>query len=221
MNLIITGFPGVGKGTQSEKICSLYNIKHLSTGDLFRSEISKKTELGEQLNSYMKNGNLVPDELTIELFKNELKKEKYSNGFLLDGFPRTKLQAKNFMELISKESINLDGVINLKLDESVIINRVVNRLVCISCGATYHKDYVKPHVAGKCDKCSSELIQRKDDTLEAIKNRLELARDETLPVINYFEKNNLVYTVLLDENDSTCDVFKKVASELKKIKVIN
>ncbi len=214
MNLIITGLPGVGKGTQADKIVEKYNVKHLSTGNLFRAEIATGSELGLELKGILDAGNLVPDELTIKIFKNEVKKPEYDNGFLLDGFPRTKAQAEALDKMLKEENIILDGVIALELDEEVIIERIVNRLVCLKCGSTYHKIYVKPDVENICDNCGEELHQRADDKLEAVENRLSVAKSQTLPVIEYYENLDAVDFIKMDKSDSTDEVFVKISSVL-------
>lgn len=214
MNLLITGLPGVGKGTQADKIVEKYGVKHLSTGNLFRAEIATKSELGSELKVFIDAGNLVPDELTIKIFKNELLKPEYANGFLLDGFPRTIAQAKSLVEMFEQENITLDAVIALELDEDVIIERIVNRLACLKCGSTYHKLFLKPVADGICDKCGEKLVQRNDDTLEAVTNRLEVTNAQTVPVIEFYEKLNLVKTIKMQSTDSVDIVFSKISGEL-------
>lgn len=210
MNLLITGLPGVGKGTQSEKIVSEYGVKHLSTGDLFRSEISQKTSLGLEAKGYIDQGQLVPDEVTIKMLKSELSKEEYKNGFLLDGFPRTIAQAEFLNKMLEESNMKLDGVIALDLDEEVIIERLVNRLVCPKCSASYHKLFVKPAVEGICDKCGAELVQRDDDKLESITKRLSVAKEQTLPVVDFYEELGKVYSIKMAKEDTEAQVFDKI-----------
>ncbi len=214
MNLIITGLPGVGKGTQADKIVEKYNVKHLSTGNLFRAEIATGSKLGLELKEILDAGDLVPDELTIKIFKSELNKPEYANGFLLDGFPRTIAQAEAFGEMLKEDDIKLDGVIALELDEEVIIERIVNRLVCLKCGSTFHTIFVKPEVEGICDNCGEPLHQRPDDTLDAVQNRLEVARSQTLPVIEYYDNLNAVEYIKMVKEDSTEEVFSKIEKVL-------
>lgn len=215
MNLLITGLPGVGKGTQSENIEKNYNAKHLSTGDLFRGEIKSESELGLKLADYINKGLLVPDELTIKILKKELSKSQYADGFLLDGFPRTVAQAEFLDQMLLEEGRNLDAVIALDLNEEIITSRLVNRRICSKCGASYHLLYVKPQVDNVCDNCNSELIHRADDTLESIEKRLSVAKEQTLPVIEYYSKKGIVKTILIKDSDSKDDVFNSIKGELK------
>ena len=216
MNLLITGLPGVGKGTQSENIVKKYNVKHLSTGNLFRNEIASKSDLGKELASYMNEGKLVPDELTINILKKELNKPDYESGFLLDGFPRTIAQAKALDEMLESNNITLNKVINLDLNEEVIIERLVNRMFCPNCQATFHKIFIKPQVDGICDNCGTELVQREDDKIESVTNRLEIAKEQTLPVVEYYNSKNMVTTIEMDSNDSEEVVFTKITKALDK-----
>lgn len=210
MNLIITGLPGVGKGTQADKIVEKYKVKHLSTGNLFRAEIATGSPLGLELKEILDAGDLVPDELTIKIFRSELNKPDYANGFLLDGFPRTIGQAEAFGKMLEEDNIKLDGVIALELDEDIIIERIVNRLVCLKCGSTFHTIFVKPKVEGICDNCGEELHQRPDDALDAVNNRLDVAKNQTIPVIEYYEELGQVNHIAMDKNDSTEVVFTKI-----------
>ncbi len=214
MNLLITGLPGVGKGTQSEYIVEKYGIVHLSTGNLFRNEIGNKTELGIEAKGYIDQGQLVPDELTIKMLEQEIKKDKYQNGFLLDGFPRTIAQAEFLDQMLTENTLNLDGVVALELDEEVIIERLVNRLVCPKCQVTYHKLYVKPEVEWICDKDGTELIQREDDKLESIEKRLAVAKEQTMPVINHYQAQNKVFTIKMTKSDTEAQVFDKICKVL-------
>ncbi len=217
MNLIITGLPGVGKGTQANKIVEKYDVKHLSTGDLFRNEIKKNSDKGQELKKYMDAGNLVPDKLTIEIFKNELVKPIYKNGFLLDGFPRTLEQSRAFDEMLVDANIKLDGVIALDLAEDIIIERITNRLVCPKCGKTYHKLYIKPKKTDYCDVCDMKLIQRSDDKLEAIENRLKIANSQTKPVIDHYNEKNLVNFITMKKTDDTNVVFSMIENVLDRL----
>lgn len=210
MNILITGLPGSGKGTQSELINEFYNIGHLSTGNVFRNQIAQETKLGKELASFMNEGKLVPDELTISLLKEEIKNEKYTSGFLLDGFPRTIVQAEFLDQMLADENTKLDLVLELVIDEGVIVDRITNRLACPECGATYHSTKIPPKVENVCDKCASNLIQREDDSLEKVKTRLEIAKEQTIPVINYYKKQNIVSTIIMEDGQTASEVFESI-----------
>ncbi|MBL0701662.1 MAG: nucleoside monophosphate kinase [Spiroplasma sp.] len=212
MNFLITGLPGVGKGTQSENIEKKYNAKHLSTGNLFRGEIKSGSELGKELSSYMNGGLLVPDELTIKILAAEIKKPEYNDGFLLDGFPRTINQAVFLDEMLDSNDLKLDAVIALHLDESTIISRLTNRLFCPNCQSVFHKIYSPPKVENVCDKCGHTLEQRDDDKLTSVTKRLEVAKSQTLPVIEHYEKVKLVININMNDNDSEQNVFSKITN---------
>ncbi|MCR5309336.1 MAG: adenylate kinase [Bacilli bacterium] len=190
-NIILMGPPGAGKGTLAKQLISL-GMTHISTGDMFREEISNKTELGKLAASYIDDGHLVPDEVTIKMLRNRLARPDCENGFLLDGFPRTIPQAEA-LEIMSKE-INrpIETVISLKCDEQELIKRISGRLVCKVCGAPYHIVNKKPIKEGICDKCGGELYQRKDDNEEALKVRLQHYTADTAPLLDFYKKRNLL-----------------------------
>lgn len=190
-NIILMGPPGAGKGTLAKQLISL-GMTHISTGDMFREEISNKTELGKLAASYIDDGHLVPDEVTIKMLKNRLARPDCENGFLLDGFPRTIPQAEA-LEAMSKE-INrpIETVISLKCDEEELVKRISGRLVCKVCGAPYHVINKKPLKEGVCDKCGGELYQRKDDNEEALKVRLQHYTADTAPLLDFYKKRNLL-----------------------------
>ncbi len=215
MNLLITGLPGVGKGTQSDLIVEKYNVVHLSTGDLFRAEIGGKTELGLEAKNFIDQGQLVPDEVTIKMLASELSKEKYQSGFLLDGFPRTINQAQYLDKMLEEKGLTLDGVIALDLAEEIIIERLVNRLVCPKCGTSYHKLFAKPTAEWICDKCGTELIQREDDKLESITKRLAVAKEQTLPVVDYYQEQGKVYNINMTKDNTVSEVFDKIVEAIK------
>ena len=165
MNILIMGGPGAGKGTMSAKIVEKYNVCHISTGDIFRSEIGNQTELGMMAKSYMDKGLLVPDEVTNQMVKSYLENlEDKKNGFLLDGYPRTIDQAKAFDALSAGSDLAIDTVIAMELDFSVLSGRITGRRLCRNCGEIYHMVTKPPKQEGVCDKCGGELYQRKDDT---------------------------------------------------------
>lgn len=214
MNMLIMGLPGVGKGTQADRIVSEYNVSHISTGNMFRKEMSTDSKLGNELSSFINSGKLVPDELTIRLLKNEIEKPEHKNGFLLDGFPRTIVQAQSLNEMLKSNNIKLDCVISLEIDEEIIIERLVNRVVCPSCGSSFHNLYVKPIVEGICDKCGDKLITREDDKIENIKTRMTVAKEQTIPVIDFYKKLNMVNTIKLNDHETADEVFNKIKMSL-------
>ena len=201
------GPPGAGKGTNAKRIASFYKIPHISTGDMFREAIKNKTSLGELANSYMSKGLLVPDEVTIGLVKERLSRDDCKEGYLLDGFPRTMVQAEALTELSKEIGRPITNVLNIVVPESILIDRICGRRVCKVCGAPYHVTNMKPKVEGVCDLCGGELIQRKDDNEETLKSRLSEYHKQTEPLIAYYTKLGVVsdidgtknLDVLLDE----------------------
>ena len=187
------GPPGAGKGTQAKKLIVEFGIPHISTGDMFRAAIAENTPFGKLAASYIDKGNLVPDDITIGIVEERLKRDDCKRGFLFDGFPRTIAQAVALDNLLKRLDIALDGVIYLKVDESVLINRISLRRVCPKCGASYHIVTMKSKVEGICDECGSELIQRKDDNAETFSKRLEEYKNMTAPLIGYYKEKNLLF----------------------------
>ncbi len=200
MNILIMGGPGAGKGTMSAKIVEKYNINHISTGDIFRSEIGNQTELGKLAKSYMDKGLLVPDEVTNKMVKSYLENLKdRKNGFLLDGYPRTLDQALAFNELSEGTDLAIDKVIAMELDFSVLAGRITGRRLCKNCGEIYHLVTKAPKKEGVCDLCGGELYQRKDDTEESLKVRLEEYTKQTEPVLDYYDKKGIVKHINADQ----------------------
>ncbi len=187
MNIVMLGSPGVGKGTYAKILSDKYNIPRISVGDLFRKAIKDETELGKKIRGYVSRGDLVPDEMVIELVKERLREDDCKNGFFLDGFPRTIAQAEA-MEKFKK----VDKAFNFVASDGVIMSRLGGRRTCRECGAIYHVENIPSKVEGVCDRCGGGLYQRSDETSQAIKNRLRVYREKTKPVIDYFRKKGLL-----------------------------
>lgn len=214
MRLLIMGRPGAGKGTQAANIKEYYGIPHISTGDMFRAAIKEGTDLGKLAKSYMDKGALVPDEVTIGIVKERLLKDDCKKGFLLDGFPRNVLQAEALDSFMKEQGISLDAVLDVNVDASILIRRIVGRRICKTCGATYHIDFNKPKKEGICDNCGTPLIQRADDTIETAGSRLEVYDKQTAPLLAYYEKQNLLKTVNGDQELNK--VFEDIKAVLAK-----
>ncbi len=200
MNLILMGLPGAGKGTQAEKIVNKYAIPHISTGDMFRSAIKEGTELGKEAKTYMDEGRLVPDSVTIGIVKERLSKPDCKNGFLLDGFPRTVPQAEALDSLLNDLNTNIDFVFHINVPEKVLIDRLTGRRICPECGATYHVEYNPPKVEGVCDKDGKELIQRDDDSEDTVKNRLGTYIEQTKPLLSFYEEKGSLKEIKGDQH---------------------
>lgn len=213
MNLLIMGGPGAGKGTMSQKILSKYNILHISTGDIFRSEIKQQTELGLLAKSYIDKGLLVPDEVTNPMVKSFLEKSDHARGYLLDGYPRTLAQAEAFNDLVAGTDLVIDRVLYMEIPFEVLAQRVTGRRICKECGAIFHTSNKPSKVEGVCDECGGTLYQRKDDTLESLTVRVEEYQKSTEPVLSYYSKKGLVKTV--NANQSIEQVWNDVQKALE------
>jgi adenylate kinase len=195
MQLILLGAPGSGKGTLAADLKSIYAIPHISTGDIFRKNISEKTELGIKAENYINNGQLVPDEITIEMVADRLSQLDCQQGFLLDGFPRTIPQADALAAILNDKGIKLTGVINVTISDELVLKRLTSRRVCSKCGASYNLISLPPEVDGICDKCGGQVIQRDDDHEETIKKRLETYHNQTKPLVDYYRNQNLIFDI--------------------------
>jgi len=194
VKIILLGPPGAGKGTQAKSISNKYSIPHISTGDIFRKNISENTPLGIEAKSYMDNGQLVPDEVTINMVKDRLQQEDCKQGYLLDGFPRTVSQAEALQDFLESRNESLDTALLIEVPIDFILERMTGRRVCPSCGASYHIKF-NPAVNGKCELCGSDVVQRKDDTEETVKERLDVYEKQTQPLIDFYKDKNLLSTV--------------------------
>ena len=195
MKIIMLGAPGAGKGTQAKQIADKYKIPHISTGDIFRANIKKNTELGHKAKQYMDQGLLVPDELTCDLVMDRIKQDDCKNGFILDGFPRTIPQAEALDAALDKINEKMDYAINVDVPDENIVNRMGGRRCCLNCGATYHVVTIPTKVEGICDRCGSPVVLRDDDKPETVQKRLTVYHDQTQPLIDYYEKQSILKTV--------------------------
>ncbi len=213
MNIIIFGPPGAGKGTQAKKIKEQFNLNHISTGDLLRSAIENKSEIGLKAEGFIREGKLVPDEIIMEIITKELAEGKNFSGFLLDGFPRNINQAEMLEETLRRLNKKIDHVINLEASEETIIERICGRRICLKCGKIYHIKFSPPTVDNKCDNCGESLTHRDDDKEETIKKRLKVFQEQTVPVFDYYRKKNLLR--IIDGNSSESVVFNGILEVLQ------
>jgi adenylate kinase len=209
------GLPGAGKGTQAEKIVEKYDIPHISTGDMFRLAIKEGTELGQKAKSYMDEGALVPDEVTIGIVKERLSKDDCQKGFLLDGFPRTLAQAEALDELLSSMNRSIDYVLHVDVEKDELIERLTGRRICPQCGTAYHVIFNPPKVEGVCDKDGAKLIQREDDQPSTVRNRLEVNLEQTQPMLDFYSNKGDLVTI--NGSQEIDEVFSDIDEKLKTI----
>lgn len=212
MKIIMLGAPGAGKGTQAKKISAKYEIPHISTGDIFRANIKNGTELGKKAKSFMDQGLLVPDELTVDLVMDRIQKEDCKNGYILDGFPRTIPQAEALDQALKALGEKLDYAIEVDVPDENIVKRMSGRRACVHCGATYHIVHAPTKVENICDVCGGELILRDDDKPETVTKRLTVYHNQTKPLIDYYKEEGILATV--DGTADLEDVFKAVVAIL-------
>lgn len=204
MRIVLLGAPGAGKGTQAKIISEKLSIPHISTGDIFRSNIKGNTSLGMKVKEYLDKGELVPDELTVEIVKDRLGKPDCAKGYILDGFPRTIPQAEYLDNVLNEMNTKLDVALLIEVKDEDIIERMSGRRVCNNCGATYNVVFNPTKIEGICDVCNSSVIQRADDAAETVLNRLETYHKQTQPLINYYEKaGKLVVAIGAGEVEET------------------
>ena len=213
MKIVMLGAPGAGKGTQAQMICDRYGIPHVSTGDIFRANIANGTDLGKRAKAYMDKGELVPDELTVEILLDRVSQPDCEDGYVLDGFPRTIPQAKVLTEALAKQDDRIDFAIDVEVPDENIVRRMSGRRTCPKCGATYHVVHNAPKQEGICDNCGSELIQRPDDRPETVQNRLAVYHDMTQPLIDYYGAAGVLKTV--DGTQEMGKVFEDIVALLE------
>lgn len=213
MNIILLGPPGAGKGTQAKKIQEHYKFPHISTGDILRENINNNTSLGLKAKSYMSRGELVPDELLITIIKDRLSKKDCQNGFMLDGYPRTIPQADALQMILTESGEMIDAVLNIFVDDEELINRLSGRRMC-KCGASYHVIFNPPAREDVCNVCKGNLYQRDDDKPETIRNRLNVYKKQTQPLINYYANKKILKTI--DGSKDILQIFEEIKEVLDK-----
>jgi len=213
MKLILLGAPGSGKGTQAEKIINHYPIAHISTGDILREHISRKTDLGQKVRLFTDAGKLVPDDIIIELVRDRLKKKDCEKGFLLDGFPRTVNQAKSLDLLLNELKMNIDSVVLIDVDFEKIVRRIINRRFCPQCKKIYSLIMNPPKNDSQCDECKVNLVLRDDDREEVVRKRLDVYEEQTMPLIDFYKEKKLLISI--DGNGNPDEIFKKIIKKLE------
>ena len=216
MKIVLLGPPGAGKGTQAKSISKKYSIPHISTGDIFRKNISEKTELGIEAKSFIDAGKLVPDEVTINMVKDKLSQEDCKNGYLLDGFPRTVEQAEALENFLSERGEKLTTSLLIDVPKNFILERMTGRRVCPSCGASFHIKFNPPKETGKCDFCGADIIQRKDDNEDTVKERLDVYEKQTQPLIDFYKNKKMLSVV--DGTQAINEVFENICNLLESTK---
>lgn len=212
MKIIMLGAPGAGKGTQAKMIAEKYAVPHVSTGDIFRSNIKNGTELGMEAKKYMDQGLLVPDELTVKILLDRVAQEDCQNGYVLDGFPRTIPQAEVLDRALNEIGDKIDYAVNVDVPDENIIRRMGGRRACLSCGATFHVEHIPPKQEGICDTCGKDLVLRDDDKPETVKNRLDVYHKQTQPLIDFYQAKGILRTV--DGTVDMKDVFAAITAIL-------
>ncbi|HET6466686.1 MAG TPA: adenylate kinase [Nitrospiria bacterium] len=210
MRLIFLGPPGVGKGTQAQRLSVQRSIPKISTGDILREAVKNKTSLGLQAQSFMDSGKLVPDEVVIGIIRERLKEADAREGFILDGFPRTVPQARALASMLRQDQLNIDRVLNFELSDEELIRRLSGRRSCPDCQAVYHLEFSPSLKPDRCDRCGGKLIQRSDDQPGTIRSRLEVYRSQTSPLIRFYEDEGILARI--DGSGTPETVYRKVAA---------
>ena len=213
MKIIMLGAPGAGKGTQAKRIAAKYGIPHISTGDIFRANLKNETELGKKAKVYMDQGLLVPDELTLELVMDRFTQDDCKNGYVLDGFPRTIPQAEALTKALADKQDAVDYAVNVDVPDEAIVSRMSGRRACLNCGGTYHVEFNPTKVEGVCDACGGQLVLREDDKPETVLKRLNVYHEQTQPLIDYYNGQNILREV--DGTQDMEDVFRAIIDILE------
>ena len=213
MKIIMLGAPGAGKGTQAKRIAAKYGIPHISTGDIFRANLKNETELGKKAKVYMDQGLLVPDELTLELVMDRFTQDDCKNGYVLDGFPRTIPQAEALTKALADKQDAVDYAVNVDVPDEAIVSRMSGRRACLNCGGTYHVEFNPTKVEGVCDACGGQLVLRDDDKPETVLKRLNVYHEQTQPLIDYYNGQNILREV--DGTQDMEDVFRAIIDILE------
>jgi len=208
MRLILLGAPGAGKGTVAKLLTAIDGSVQISTGDILRAAVKEGTDLGKEAQGYMSRGELVPDSLIMGIMGERLLEDDCKSGFLLDGFPRTIPQAEALKELLAKLNIELDGVVNLNVPRETILDRLTTRRTCEDCSAIYNVKSNPPKVEGVCDKCGGNVVQREDETEEAISKRLDVFNDQTAPLVGFYEGEGMLWDLNATSSDVVVDTIK-------------
>lgn len=212
MNLILLGPPGAGKGTQAKMLMEKYSIPQISTGDILRGAVKAGTEMGKKAKEYMDAGGLVPDEVVIGIINDRLKEDDCADGYMLDGFPRTVPQAEALDDVLADMGSKIDHVISIEVADDELVKRLTGRRTCSKCGAGYHVMFDPPKEEGKCDKCGGDLIQRDDDNVETVTNRLKVYKESTQPLIDFYQNKGLIRGI--DGVGGIKDIFGRITTIL-------
>ncbi len=217
MKLIILGPPGAGKGTQAERICKEYDLVQISSGEILRDKRNSNTQLGNLIKSYINAGNFVPDDLIIDIISNEIRQCKSKNGYILDGFPRNVYQAQILDDILERDNEKIRSVLCFKVPDDILVARLSARRTCTICSSTYHLLYNPPKIPNKCDNDGADLYQRDDDKEETILERIKIYHKETMPLIDYYQKKNLIFCV--DGSGSIDEIYNIIKKHLDELMI--